>query len=87
MNLYGWFPCAECGVERRVAIRRGEPVSKRCRPCGLKHRHKTAAGGMLWPTGKLADPPDMTPRQAWLSLVAGEITADEFGAVLAAWDR
>ncbi len=31
-----WAACADCGKERWVLLRNGEPQSKRCHPCGAR---------------------------------------------------
>lgn len=38
-----WHACADCKKERWVLIRRGKPQSRRCHPCGARHRAKDRA--------------------------------------------
>ncbi len=33
-----WAACPDCGKERWVLLRNGQPQSKRCHPCGAKER-------------------------------------------------
>ena len=39
-----YLACPDCGKQRWVLIRNGEPQSERCHPCGAKHRVKAKPG-------------------------------------------
>lgn len=49
---YIWHACIDCGKERWVCLRRGEPESKRCRACALKGNLITYAAGEKNPNWK-----------------------------------
>jgi hypothetical protein len=44
-----WHACLDCGKERWVTLRGGEPQSKRCHPCGAKHAGRMKQGTKMGP--------------------------------------
>lgn len=51
-TLFVWHACIDCGKQRWVALRRGEPVNLRCGSCRQKGaRHNMWKGGRIYSRG------------------------------------
>lgn len=52
-SKYIWHACIKCGKERRVQLKKGQPVSRRCLSCQSKRAGQEAAN---WKGGRIKDP-------------------------------
>ena len=52
---YIWVACIDCGKQRWVGLRKGVPVSKRCRKCAAILTNRSYDKGSNWKGGKYKD--------------------------------